>query len=201
MDRFREDRNTAAHDFCNDHGECDGKADGKRIKQGILVAENETVDELEFGKANDTDGYGNQNGNAEFFPDDFSDIARTDLVESHAAYDGNGSLTAGISAGSHDHRYTGDEQSGEHGLITVQNETCKSCADHQNQKPGDSVQVDFKNVGVKVWFIGRSDRIDIGDIFGCFIRDDVQCIVDRDDSDEPVFLIHDRHREKVVFGK
>ena len=74
MDRFREDRNTAAHDFCNDHGECDGKADGKRIKQGILVAENETVDELEFGKANDTDGYGNQNGNAEFFPDDFSDI-------------------------------------------------------------------------------------------------------------------------------
>ena len=100
----------ASHDFCHDHCNGDRNGNGQRVKEGIFVAEDQTVDQLQFRKAYDTDGDRHEHRDAQFLPDDFQDVSRPYFVERHASDHGNGCLAARIAARTHDHGHARHKQ-------------------------------------------------------------------------------------------
>lgn len=144
MDGLGKDGHAAADDLGDDDRQGDGHGDGRRVVQRVVEAEDQPVDQLELGKAGDADGGGDEHGDAQFLPDDLYYVARAYLVQRHAADDGDGGLAAGVAARAHDHRHAGDQHRGEHVFVGVEDEPRKGGADHEDEQPGDAVEVNFQ---------------------------------------------------------
>ena len=110
VDGLCKDRDAASHDFCHDHRNGDRNGNGQCVKEGIFVAEDQTVDQLQFRKAYDADGDRHEHRDAQFLPDDFQDVSRPYFVERHASDHGNGCLAARIAARTHDHGHARHKQ-------------------------------------------------------------------------------------------
>ena len=130
LQSFCQDGNAASHDLRHDDGEHDRHAHGGGVEQGIGIAEDETVDELQFCKAHKAYGNGNEERYAYLFPDDAQDIARPYFVERHAADDRDGRLAARVAARTHDHGHARHQQGGKHGFVGIQDKPRERGADH-----------------------------------------------------------------------
>ena len=72
--------------------------------------------------------------------------------------------------------------------------------EHEEHQPRDAVFPDIHDARAGVGLIGRRDTGHLFDVFRRLLLHDVDDIVDRDDTDETAFLIHDRDRDQVVVG-
>ena len=70
--------------------------------------------------------------------------------------------------------------------------------EHEEHQPRDAVFPDIHDARAGVGLIGRRDTGHLFDVFRGLLLHDVDDIVDRDDTDEAAFLIHDRDRDQVV---
>ena len=70
--------------------------------------------------------------------------------------------------------------------------------EHEKHQPWDAVFPDVHDARAGVGLIGRRDTGHLFDVFRGLLLHDVDDIVDRDDTDEAAFLIHDRDRDQVV---
>src|SRR5699024_4020530 len=64
-----------------------------------------------------------------------------------------------------------------------------------------AVQVGAHRARFKVRLVGRGDGVDIRNIFRRLFGNDVQSVVDGDDTDEPVFLVNNGNGKQVVLGE
>ena len=119
VDGLREDGDAATDDLGDDDGDGDRDGDGQRVVHGVIVAEDQPVDQLQLRKADDADRQSDEHGDAQLLPDHLQDIARPDLVQRHAADDGDRRLAARIAARAHDHRHAGDQNGRQHLLVDV----------------------------------------------------------------------------------
>ena len=76
---------------------------------------------------------------------------------------------------------------------------CNRRTYHEEQKPRNTLLPCLKSVRLHIRLIGRQDSCHLFDILRNLFLQDIDNVIDGDDTDETTFIINDRHCRKVVF--
>ena len=155
----------------------------------------ENLDKVDHGKRRSA-----EERDAEFFPEDLKNIRELDIIQRESTDDRDGSLAAAVARRIHQHGdKAGQGDAGCEGIFKIiDDDTCKCGADHEEHQPRDTGFPGLEDAGLEVGFICREDSCHLFDILCCLVFHDIDDIVDRDDTDETVFLVGDGQRDEVV---
>ena len=112
-------------------------------------------------------------------------------------------MRAAVTAGAHDHRYKGDQnRNRDKGcFVFLDNTAGDGGRQHQKEEPEESVFGMGKDRGLQIAVLTRDNGGHLGDILGVFFLQDINCVIDRDNADQTVFAVNNRHGQKVVTVK
>ena len=163
--------------------------------------ESDSVEQHELGEITYRQCDAAQRRDSDLFPQCRQQVAEFDLPQGNTTDDRYTGLGTGITAGVHQHRDVSrqDHVTGKGFFIACDDRSRKGCRDHQEQQPGHSVLVSVQNSRPEVALVGRNDSRHLFDILGGLFLDDIDYVVDGDDTDHTVLVVHHGHCRKVVF--
>ena len=85
------------------------------------------------------------------------------------------------------------------GFIAGDDGTGKGGGDHQEEQPGHSLLVGLHDAGLEIGLVGRQDRGHLFDILCSLFFQDIDNVIDGDDTDHTVLLVDNGHGREVVF--
>ena len=130
------------------------------------------------------------------------EIAGLHLAQREAADHQGADLVAAVAGGVHQHGHEGDQQgqADESLLVVGGDHAGEGCREHQDQQPGDTLLGVGPDAGAKVGggiVVGQNSR-HLLHILGALVGQDVDRIVDGDDTHEHPLVVHNGHGGKVV---
>ena len=125
------------------------------------------------------------------------------LIQAQGTDKGHTGLVAGVAASIHEHRDKPHEhRTGCQSVLkAVDDHSGKGSGEHQQKQPRDAAYHRLPHAGAEVRLVRRVDTGHMLEVLGSLLLDDVDSIVDGNDTHQPVFVIHDWHGQKVVFAK
>ena len=87
----------------------------------------------------------------------------------------------------------------EGGFISRDDRAGEGRGDHEEQQPGHTRLVGLEDADLKVGLVGRDDGGHLLDILGGLLLHDVDDVVDGDDADHTILVVHDGHGGEIVF--
>ena len=179
--------------YQNDEDQCPA------YDQGDLEAN--SVEEHELGEVADRQGDTAERRDSHLFPQSFQEVTEFDLLQGNTADDRNTGLGARVTARIHQHGNIGsqDHIGGKCLLIAGNDRAGEGGRNHQEQKPRHSVLVGVKDSRPEIALVGGNDSCHLLDILRGLFLDDIDDVVDGDDTDHTVLVVHDGHSRKVVF--
>ena len=159
------------------------------------------VDDQKLDKITQRQGHTAHGSHADLLPDCPECLFEFNLAQGNTSDDRDAGLRSGITAGIHQHGDVGgqDHVFGERTLRACDDGSGKCRRDHQEQEPGHSGFIGLQNTCLKIRPVRRQDSCHLFDILCGLFLDDIDDIIDRDDTDHPVLVVHNRHRGKIVF--
>ena len=125
---------------------------------------------------------------------------RLNITDGHAADDGGGTLAARVAARVGQHRDVG----GQHGhggkgiLIPADDHAGEGGRNHQEQQPRRAVFVQFPHRLFKIRLVRRAHSVHLGNIFAGLVLHDRDSVVNRDDTDQSLLVVHNGNGQVAV---
>ena len=122
------------------------------------------------------------------------------VADGQAADDGGGTLAARVAACVGQHRDVGGQHrhGGEGILIPADDHAGEGGGDHQEQQPRRTAFVQIPHRLFKVGLIRRADSVHLGDIFAGLVLHNRDSVVDGDDTDQTLLVVHNGNRQVAV---
>ena len=137
------------------------------------------------------------------FPNNLEEILECYFAEAHGTNDRYACLTTGVTAGVHKHRNECGEDCHcrQFVLKACDNRPCECCRNHKEQQPRKAGFPSFKNRGFKVCFLRREHSVHLLNILVVFLLDDINSVIDRDDTNQTAFHINNGKCKEVILIK
>ena len=138
---------------------------------------------------------------ADFFPDRFKDVLELYFSQRETTDDGNAGLRARISSCIHQHGDIGSQDYvGCKGIfIACDDRACECSGNHEKKQPWHALSVCLEDTDLEIRLVGRDDSGHLFDILGGLFFQNVDYVIDGDNTDETVLVIDNGHGGKVVF--
>ena len=136
----------------------------------------------------------------DFLPDRFEDVLEFYFTQRETADDGDACLGAGISSCIHQHRNVRCKNDiGGKGIRVFRDDRAgEGRGDHEEKQPGHPFSVRLEDTDTEVRLVGRDDSSHLFDILRRLFFEDIDDVIDGDDSDETVLVVDNRHGGEVV---
>ena len=123
-----------------------------------------------------------------------------DVADSHTTDDGGGTLAACVTAGIGQHGDVGGQHGhgGEGVLVPTDDQAGEGGGDHQEEQPRGTALVQIPHGLFKVRLVGRADSVHLGNIFAGLVLHDGDSVVDGDDTDQALLVIHNGDGQVAV---
>ena len=182
-----------ADGLCHDYRRIEGDAHGHCHHDAMSG-------EVDAKAGEEGEDEAHQEGDPHLLPEHRPHILDGDLIDRHTTDDQSRALAAGVAPGIGEHRDEGDEdrQDQEGILKAVEDAARDHAADQEDHQPDDSILRQFKDPGLQVGLVTGHHRAHLLEVLGVLLLDDVDDVVNGDDTHQAVLMVHDGDGEQVV---
>ena len=139
---------------------------------------------------------------APLLPHDAQRVTRLGVAQRQTSYDRRRGLSAGVAAGTHEHRDKGDKPRLNRKLILklCEYHAGKGRRQHQEHQPGYAVFPHLQRTRAGIGLVGRSHTCHDFKVLGGLFFHDVDDVVNGDDADETPLKVNNGYCHKVIVG-
>ena len=136
----------------------------------------------------------------QFLPENPQDIPGFNLSHCHAADNHGAALAARIAASICQHGNEGHQQRYHRKgrLVLCQDAACNHAADHENQKPGQTVLCQSKHACLKIRLLAGEHGCHLLKVLCGLLLHNIHHVVHGNDAHQTVLMIHHRKAQEVV---